>query len=69
RLLGATVQAGETLTYDLADGRYAYMVPATGRVDVNGVPFEARDGAAIRGGGTVVIKALEDSDIVRVDSQ
>ncbi|MGK2910249.1 MAG: pirin family protein [Sphingobium sp.] len=69
RLLGATVQAGETLTYDLADGRYAYMVPATGRVDVNGEPFEARDGAAIRGGGRIVITALEDSEIVLVDSQ
>ncbi|AUW59110.1 hypothetical protein C1T17_14430 [Sphingobium sp. SCG-1] len=69
RLLGATIQAGETLTYDMADGRYAYMVPATGRIEVNGEVFEARDGAAIRGGGTIAIKALEDSEIVLVDSQ
>ncbi|GLI99647.1 pirin family protein [Sphingobium sp. BS19] len=69
RLLGATVQAGETLTYDLDDDRFAYLVPATGRVEINGQPFEARDGAAIRGGGSVVIKALEDSEIVLVDSQ
>ena len=69
RLLGATVSTGETLTYDLAEGRYAYLVPATGRVTINGQPFEARDGAAIRGGGSIVIEALEDSEIVLVDSQ
>ena len=63
------MSTGETLTYDLAEGRYAYLVPATGRVTINGQPFEARDGAAIRGGGSIVIEALEDSEIVLVDSQ
>ncbi|MDX3909980.1 MAG: pirin family protein [Sphingobium sp.] len=69
RLLGATVQAGQTLTYDLAEDRYAYLVPATGQVRINGELFEARDGAAIRGGGAIVIEALEDSEVVLVDSQ
>ncbi|RVT43107.1 pirin family protein [Sphingobium algorifonticola] len=69
RLLGATVSAGETLTYDVDEGNHAYLVPATGRVEINGETFAARDGAAIRGGGTVVVHALEDSEIVLVDSR
>src|SRR5215468_8229113 len=36
RVLGATVKAGETITYRLAAGRSAYLVPAAGQVEVNG---------------------------------
>ena len=69
RLLGATVKAGESLTHQLGTGRFAYLVAATGRVEINGQPFEARDGAALSGGGAIVITALEDSEIVLVDSE
>jgi redox-sensitive bicupin YhaK (pirin superfamily) len=68
RLLGGTIKAGESVTYDGAPGRHLYMVPATGRVDIDGQIFEARDGAAIIGGSPVTITALEDAEIVLVDS-
>jgi quercetin 2,3-dioxygenase len=68
RVLGATVSAGETISYDLADGRHAYLVAAKGGVRVNGLEAQARDGLAIRGEGSLLIEALEDSELVMVDS-
>jgi hypothetical protein len=43
-------------------------VPAVGRIDIGGQTFEARDGAALDGGQTVTITALEDAEIVLVDA-
>ena len=57
RVLGATVKAGESVTYDLAPGRRAYLAPARGLVDINGVRFSEGDGAAIRDEPTLTIKA------------
>jgi quercetin 2,3-dioxygenase len=67
RIFGAVLKAGETLTYDVGAGRHAYLVPALGRIDVDGTVVEARDGVAL-GGGTVTITALEDGEIVMVDA-
>lgn len=68
RVLGATLRAGESLTYALAEGRRAYLVPAVGAVEVNGVPLNARDGAAIRDEAEITISAKEDAELVMVDS-
>jgi redox-sensitive bicupin YhaK (pirin superfamily) len=69
RLLGGTLKAGESVTHDSADGRHLYLVPATGKVEINGELFNARDGAAITGGKPITITAIEDSEIVLVDSE
>ena len=69
RVLGATLKAGETLTHEVGAGRHAYLVPATGAVEIDGVRFDARDGAAIDGGATVSITALEDAEIILVDAE
>ena len=69
RVLGATLQAGESIDYDLGEGRHAYLVPATGAVDVDGTALGARDGAALTGGNTVRIIAREDAELVMVDSE
>jgi redox-sensitive bicupin YhaK (pirin superfamily) len=68
RVLGATVKAGETVEYALDSKRHAYLVPAIGAVEVNGVRVDARDGVAIRSEALVRIKALDDAEIVLVDS-
>ncbi|MEQ1538584.1 MAG: pirin family protein [Sphingorhabdus sp.] len=68
RVLGATATAGETLTFTVEIGRNAYLVSAKGRVRVNGVEGVARDGFAIAGDGTLTIEALEDAELVMVDS-
>ena len=68
RILGATLNAGETIRYPLAEGRRAYLVPAVGKVAVNGVALNARDGAAIRDEAELVITAEADTELVMVDS-
>jgi hypothetical protein len=44
-----------------------YLVPATGSVEVNGMPVGPRDGAAISGETELSITASEDSELVLVD--
>jgi redox-sensitive bicupin YhaK (pirin superfamily) len=68
RVLGATVKAGDTIEYKLGAARHGYLVPAVGKVEVNGVSLNARDGAAISGEDVVRVKALEDSELVLVDA-
>ena len=69
RVLAATLRAGESIEHTVGAGRHAYLVPATGRIEIDGVPFAARDGAALSGGRTVTITAVEDAEIVLVDSE
>jgi len=68
RVVGATLKAGETATYPIGCDRRAYLVPATGAVEINGVRVNARDGAAVEDVATLEVKALEDSEIVLVDA-
>jgi hypothetical protein len=68
RVLGATLKAGETTEYPLGSDRHAYLVPATGRIEVNGVPAKARDGVAISDTETLTVTALEDAELVMVDA-
>lgn len=68
RVVGATIKAGESLSYEVGAGRYAYLVPATGAIEIDGHRANARDGVAIKE-GLITVKALEDAEIVLVDSQ
>jgi len=68
RVLGTTLKAGERAEYDADTARHLYLVPATGRIEVNGVNVNARDGAAIRDEAKLSITALEDSELVLVDA-
>lgn len=68
KVLGATLKAGESLTYSLGEGRRAYLVPAVGAVAVNGVALNARDGAAIKDEAEITITAKDDAELVMVDS-
>jgi redox-sensitive bicupin YhaK (pirin superfamily) len=68
RVAGATIRAGETVTYRLGEGRHAYLVPATGSIEVNGVPANARDGVAVRDVEEIAITAREESEVVLVDA-
>lgn len=68
RVLGATLRAGETAEYALGSDRRAYLVPATGAVEIDGVRVHARDGAAIKDVDVLRITAIEDSEIVMVDA-
>ncbi|MEL7679957.1 pirin family protein [Citromicrobium bathyomarinum] len=68
RVVGATIPAGETVEYPLGANRKAYLVPATGSVEIDGQTVNARDGAAISDLDVLRITAREDSEIVLVDA-
>jgi quercetin 2,3-dioxygenase len=68
RVLGATIQVGQQISYPLAQSRHAYLVPARGSIAVNGQRVGTRDGIAISNEATISIVALEDSELVLVDA-
>ena len=69
RVLGATLARGARVSHALGEGRHAYLVPARGAVEVDGVRIDARDGAAISGVDRIGIVAVEDCEIVLVDAR
>jgi hypothetical protein len=68
RVAGATLKAGETTEYRLGRTRHAYLVPAVGAIEVNGVRLNARDGAAVKDEEVLKVTALEDAEVVLVDA-
>ena len=68
RVVAATLKAGDSADYPLGSTRRAYLVPAKGEIEVNGVRLNARDGAAIAQEDVVTVKALSDAEIVLVDA-
>jgi redox-sensitive bicupin YhaK (pirin superfamily) len=66
-VLATTLKAGQTLTQSLGEGRAAYLVPAKGKVTVNGVALGARDGAGIVDEREIAITATEDAELVMVE--
>ena len=67
RLAAVTLQAGQSAQYHIAAGRKVYLVPASGRIDINGVVATAGDGVAISDERLLTVSAQEDSEIVLVD--
>lgn len=67
RLAAANLKAGESAQYTLDAGRRAYLVPATGLIEINGLRAQARDGVAIENEQVLHVTALQDSEIVLVD--
>lgn len=67
RLVAATLAAGQSADYSIGNGRKVYLVPASGRLDINGVQAAAGDGVAVRDEAQLTVTALEDSEIVLVD--
>ncbi|TKK32579.1 hypothetical protein PspCFBP13528_09765 [Pseudomonas sp. CFBP13528] len=53
--------------YRLDSGHRAYLVPATGTIEVNGLHAHARDGVAVADEQVLRVTAIEDSEIVLVD--
>lgn len=67
RVLGATLKKGESAEYRLGVERMGYLVPAKGSVEIEGKSVGTRDGAAISETDTLVVRALDDAEIVLVD--
>ena len=68
RLVAGTIPAGQSVTYALGATRKGYLVPATGRITVNGLEAQARDGVAIADEAMITITALDEAEVVLVDT-
>ncbi len=68
KVMGARLKAGETLTYNLTENRFGYLVLAAGTASLNGIELSARDGAAISNATQLSVTAIAESEIVFVDT-
>jgi hypothetical protein len=68
RVLGAIVQAAESIAHSLATTRYGYLVLARRSAMVNGQRVREREGIAIHGEPAIQIKARESAEIILVDA-
>ena len=68
RVLAATLAAGQSVEHVVGAGRHAYLVPATGAIEVDGTTVNARDGVALEA-GRHIINAVKQSEIVLVDAE
>ncbi|WP_218421703.1 pirin family protein [Stutzerimonas stutzeri] len=69
RLAAATLEQGQSADYQIAEGRRVYLVPASGQIEVNGVTVSAGDGVAVRDEARLTVRALENSEVVLVESR
>ena len=68
RILGASLAAGKAIELDADPNRHLYLV-SSGKIRVNGVEAESRDGVAITGESALRIEGIEDSELVLVDAR
>jgi len=68
KVLGATLRGGGSLSYDADPARHLYLVPS-GKVRINGVEANPRDGVAITGEDRITIEADADAELVLVDAR
>ena len=66
-IYAAILQAEQTLHYELGAHRRAYLHVARGRINLNGYPLEAGDGAKVFGPENVHLQGLEDAEILLFD--
>ncbi len=69
KVVAATIKAGEALTYDANPGRHMYLVAPTGTITVNGQVAQPRDGVAVTAETAIVVEAVDDAEVVLVDSR
>ena len=69
RVAGATLRKGEVATFALGAANHGYLVPAVGSVEIDGTHVNTRDGAAIRDVETLTVTALEDAELVLVQTR
>jgi quercetin 2,3-dioxygenase len=69
RVMGATLKAGDTAEVEIDPARHVYLVAAKGAIEVNGVRASARDGVAVTGEARLIVRAVEEAEIVMVDAR
>ena len=69
KVMAAILTSGEKLDYEASPWRHQYLVPVSGRIRVNGEEAGARDGVAITDVDTIEVEALDDVELVLVDTR
>ena len=67
RLLAGHIEAGHSLTHEIAPGHDLYIVPSAGRVRVADIEVNAGDGVAVVNEAFVEFHALQNTEIVVVE--
>lgn len=67
RISAANLQAGRTLTQDLAPGRLGWLEVAQGEVLVNAQPLQEGDGLAVVGPGTLTMLTMTEAELLWFD--
>ncbi|HEU4819908.1 MAG TPA: pirin family protein [Qipengyuania sp.] len=69
KVAAATLRAGQRAVWKSGGERHQYLVAPVGRIRVNGVEAQPRDGVAITGEAEIVVEAIEDAEVVLVDAR
>lgn len=69
RVSAARIPAMGALDYAPAPQRFVYVVPLSGRVEINGVPIDTFEGAAIVDEHSLRIEAVKFAEILLIDSR
>lgn len=69
RVLGARISPRDGLDYPLEPGRLVYLVTLSGTVEVNGVPIDTHEGAAIADESLLRIEAGRSAEILLIESR
>jgi redox-sensitive bicupin YhaK (pirin superfamily) len=67
RLYTGLLDAGASVTHELAKGRHAWVQVARGRVELDGEALAAGDGAATSDAGPLTLTAVEDAEVLVFD--
>jgi quercetin 2,3-dioxygenase len=68
KVVGATLLRGNSLSYALPTSRAAYLVPATGQIEVSGHVLAAGDGCVICNESLIRISAIDQTELVVVET-
>ena len=66
-LYGSRLEPGERVKHALADGRHAWLQMVRGRIELNGTPLAAGDGAAVSGESALEMVAQESAQFLLFD--
>lgn len=69
KVAAATLAAGQSAAWRTSGERHQYLVAPDGRIRVNGVEADPRDGVAVTGEEEIVVEAIDDAQVVLVDAR
>jgi redox-sensitive bicupin YhaK (pirin superfamily) len=67
KIYASILDAGQTVTHEIANGRHAWLQIAGGAVELNGTPLKHGDGAAVSEESELRIVSSEPSEVLLFD--